>query len=241
VKPRVTPPLALHQRIRSELESKILSGEWAPGFRIPYEHELMAQYGCARMTVSKVIAGLVVAGLIERRRRAGSFVAQPRIQSAVMHIPDIQAEIASRGEEYGYELRARRQRAASGHDPIGSALTAGAQVIDLKCRHSANSQPFALEERLINLDAVPEAARVDFQAVPPGTWLLGHVPWTEAEHRITAVSATTREAKALGVPKGAACLSVERRTWRAAETITFVRQLFRGDLYHLIARFAPQG
>jgi GntR family transcriptional regulator, histidine utilization repressor len=67
------------------------------------------------------------------------------------------------------------------------------------------------------------------------------VPWTEAEHRITAVSATTREAKALGVPKGAACLSVERRTWRAGETITFVRQLFRGDLYHLIARFAPQG
>jgi GntR family transcriptional regulator, histidine utilization repressor len=237
----MTLPPALHQRIRSELESKILSGEWAPGFRIPYEHELMAQYACARMTVSKVIAGLVVAGLIERRRRAGSFVAQPRIQSAVMDIPDIQAEIAGRGEEYGYELLSRRQRAASAQDPIGSALTAGEQIIDLKCRHSANSQPFALEARLINLDAVPEAAKIDFQAVPPGTWLLGHVPWTEAEHRITAVGATTREAKVLGVPKGAACLSVERRTWRASETITFVRQLFRGDLYHLIARFAPQG
>lgn len=237
----LAPYATLHQRIRSDLENKILSGEWAPGFRIPYEHELTAQYGCARMTVNKVISSLADAGLIERRRRAGSFVAQPRIHSAVMHIPDIKAEITSRGEDYGYELLSRRRRAASPKDPIGSALNSGEQVLDLKCRHSAGSRPFVLEARLINLNTVPEATKIDFQAVPPGTWLLGHVPWTEAEHRIAAVSATAQEAKALGVPKGAACLSVERRTWRAGETITFVRQLFRGDLYHLIARFAPHG
>jgi GntR family transcriptional regulator, histidine utilization repressor len=237
----LVPSATLHQRIRADLETKILSGEWAPGFRIPYEHELVAQYGCARMTVNKVISGLAAAGLIERRRRAGSFVAKPRIQSAVMHIPDIQAEITGRGEDYDYELLSGRRRAANSRDPIGSALNSGEQVLDLKCRHSASSRPFALETRLINLDTVPEAAKIDFQAVPPGTWLLGHVPWTEAEHRIAAVGATAQEATVLGVLKGAACLCVERRTWRAGETITFVRQLFRGDLYHLIARFAPHG
>ncbi|MCS0496066.1 histidine utilization repressor [Ancylobacter sp. MQZ15Z-1] len=235
------PATTLHQRIRADLETRILSGEWPPGHRIPFEHELMAQYGCARMTVNKVIAGLVGAGLIERRRRAGSFVAQPRIHSAVLRIPDIPVEIAARGEIYDYELISSRRRRATAEDRLETALAAGAEVLDLSCRHLANGRPFALEERLIGLDTVPEAAKVDFSAEPPGSWLLRHVPWTEAEHRISAVNASARVANSLAVPKGTACLTLERRTWRANATVTFVRQIFRGDLYDLVARFSPQG
>ena len=83
---------ALHQRISLDLEANIRSGAWPPGFRIPFEHELTAQYGCARATVNKAVSALVAAGLIERRRRAGSFVARPHLQSAVLEIPDIQAD-----------------------------------------------------------------------------------------------------------------------------------------------------
>ncbi len=46
----------LHRRIRSDIAERILSGEWPPGFRIPFEHELMADYDCSRMTVSKALA-----------------------------------------------------------------------------------------------------------------------------------------------------------------------------------------
>jgi DNA-binding transcriptional regulator YhcF (GntR family) len=67
----------LNHRIRSDIEGRIRSGEWPPGHRIPFEHELMAQYACSRMTVNKVLAMLADAGMIERRRRAGSFVARP--------------------------------------------------------------------------------------------------------------------------------------------------------------------
>ena len=48
----------LHRRIRSDIAERILSGEWPPGFRIPFEHELMADYDCSRMTVSKALAPL---------------------------------------------------------------------------------------------------------------------------------------------------------------------------------------
>lgn len=226
----------LGQRIRADLEGKILSGEWPPGHRIPFEHELMAQYGCARMTVNKVIAGLVAAGLVERRRRAGSFVAQPRIHSAVLRIPDIPAEVAARGETYGYRLLARRERSAGADDPPGLD---GQRVLDISCLHLANGRPLALETRLISLAAVPEALSADFAATPPGSWLLRHVPWTEAEHRISALGVSAATAQALAIPKGTACLSLERRTWRAGETVTFVRQIFRGDAYDLVARFAP--
>jgi len=107
----------LHQRIRADIERRILTGEWRPGDRIPFEHELITQYQCARMTVNKAIASLAEAGLIVRRRRAGSFVAHPRMQSVVLEIPDIQAEITARGEKYGLKLLGRKRRKPASNRP----------------------------------------------------------------------------------------------------------------------------
>ena len=47
------------------------------------------------------------------------------------------------------------------------------------------ASPLRSEDRLINVQAVPDALKQDFATTPPDTWLVGHVPWTEAEHRIT--------------------------------------------------------
>jgi len=236
----------LNQRIRTDIENKILSGEWAPGHRLPFEMELAEQYGCSRMTVNKVLSALADTGLIERYRRAGSFVARPRAQSAVLHIPDIRAEVEARGDSYRHELLTRSLRPALAEDiaklaPAGARLgrnrTTG-RVLALQCRHFAGNEPFAVEERLINLGAVPEAADQDFAATPPGTWLLGHVPWTEAEHQILASNAGPNAAL-LAVRPETACLVVERRTWRADETVTFVRLTYPGHLYRLVAQFTP--
>jgi cytochrome c-type biogenesis protein CcmF len=58
---------SLHQRIRADIQERILSGAWPPGHRVPAEHELMAEYGCSRMTVNKALSALAAAGLIDRR------------------------------------------------------------------------------------------------------------------------------------------------------------------------------
>jgi GntR family histidine utilization transcriptional repressor len=238
---KLVAPQALYQRIRADLEDKIMSGRWPPGHRIPFEHELVDTYRCSRMTVNKVLAGLATAGVIERKRRVGSFVAKPLLQAAVLHIPDIQAEIAKRGESYGYELLARRRRRATKADMARLGITTACDVLSLQCRHIAKGRPFALEERLINLDAVPAAAEIDFSRVPPGTWLLECVPWSEAEHHISACLADAAALKALALKKPAACLVVERRTWRKAKVITSVRVSYPNDLYQLTARFTPSG
>src|SRR5215470_11559408 len=94
----------LYKKIRLDIERRILSGEWPPGHRIPFEHELMASYRCSRMTVNKALSELAQADLIERRRRAGTFVRRPKFLSAVLKIADIRAEIGALGRSYGYEL-----------------------------------------------------------------------------------------------------------------------------------------
>jgi GntR family histidine utilization transcriptional repressor len=234
-------PQALYQRIRADLEDKILSGRWPPGHRIPFEHEMVETYQCSRMTVNKVLSGLAAAGVIERKRRVGSFVAKPVVQSAVLHIPDIQAEIAKRGESYGYELLSRKRRKATKDDIERLGIEKSCDVLALSCRHVAMGRPFAWEQRLINLDVVSTASEIDFSRVPPGTWLLGHVAWSEAEHQITACLADDDARGVLALKKPAACLVVERRTWRKTKVITSVRVTYPNDLYRLTARFTPAG
>jgi GntR family histidine utilization transcriptional repressor len=232
---------ALYQRIRNDLEASIMSGAWPPGHRVPFEHELMETYACSRMTVNKVLSALADAGLVVRRRRAGSFVSRPRVQSAILQIPDLKAEVEKRGERYGYRLLELRKRAASVRDKARLGVSGRAAVLALRCRHEAEGQPFAIEDRLINVAAVPEALKQDFSITPPNTWLVGHVPWTEAEHRITACNADTSVAADLEIDEGEACLVIERRTWRNGEPITAVRIIHPGQLYDLIARFTPTG
>lgn len=229
---------SLHEKIRKTIEDKILTGAWPPGYRIPFERDLMSQYGCARMTVNRALASLVDAGLIVRRRRVGSFVAQPHIRSVILDIPDIKADVAARGGSYGLRLISRKVRQAARADE--KALAGQGSVVVLRCLHLANGRPFALEDRIINLKAVPAAATADFSVEPPGTWLLDHVPWTEAEHRITAINADTTTSQILEVPTGEACLMLERRTWRGKANVTAVRQIFVGTTYDLIARFTSK-
>ena len=227
----------LHQRIRNEIEDLIRSGSWAPGRKVPSEAELMERFGCSRMTVNKAMSTLAEAGLIVRRRRAGSFVSRPRVHSTVLDIPDIQAEILARGEAYRFELLDRRRRKAKAGDAEEKALAGGGELLVLRGLHVGGDRPFALEDRLISLDAVPEAADLDFADESPGAWLLHHVPWTEAENRISAVGADETTADLMALDPGAALLAVERRTWRSDAPVTWVRQLFPGEAYDLVARF----
>lgn len=231
----------LNQRIRSEIEDRILSGEWAPGYRIPFEHELMAQYGCSRMTVNKVLTALAENGMIERRRRAGSFVARqhPHLEQVALEIPDIAMSVAARGHRYGFQLLQRELRIANPASAEELELAGEGRLLVMRCLHLADEQPFALEHRLINPATVPETLDIDFSQTAPGSWLLQHVSWTRAQHRISAVAAKASEAALLDVDAGAACLVIDRQTWRGEQPITWVRQMFLGGSYDLIARFAP--
>lgn len=231
---------SLHARIRAAIEGRIRSGEWPPGTRIPSEHELMEDWGCARATVGKALAALVAEGMVTRNRRAGTVVARPRIHSAVLTIPDVKAEVERRGALYAFRILADELRppccvhlGSEGHH-LGESRF-------LRVLHLADDQPLMTEDRNVFLDAVPEARRASFAQESPGSWLVAHVPWTEAEHRIVADGADSATARLLGVTTATPCLLIERRTWRGSDTVTIVRQWFRGDAFDLTARFGPSG
>jgi GntR family histidine utilization transcriptional repressor len=230
---------SLHQRILSDISDKILSGAWPPGHRIPFEHELSAEYNCSRMTVNKALSQLAKAGLIERRRRSGSFVRRPQSQAAILEIHDIRIEVEALGLPYRYERVTRAERRSTAEDKALLGLNAAAPLLSLECLHFAGERPFCHEARLISLDAVPEADREAFLDIAPGPWLVARVPWNTAEHRISAMPADKHIATALDIAAGSACLVVERRTWSAEQPVTHVRFVYPAESHALVARFTP--
>lgn len=232
-------PVSLHQRILGDIRDNILSGAWLPGHRIPFEHELTQQYGCSRMTVNKALSQLANAGLIERRRRSGSFVRRPQLQSAILEIHDIRTEVDALGLPYRYELASRVARKATRADLPRLDIPLASPVLELSCRHFAADRTFCLEHRLISVAAVPEAAEESFAELAPGPWLVARVPWNAAEHTIRATGADRETAAALGIAVGTACLVIERKTWSADRPVTHVRLTYAGDTHALVARFAP--
>lgn len=230
---------SLHQRILADISERILSGEWAPGHRIPFEHELTQQYDCSRMTVNKALSQLAKAGLIERRRRSGSFVRRPQSQAAVLEIHDIRVEVEALGLPYRYERISRHERKSGQSDRELLGLDAPEPVLALEGLHFAGKRPFCREERVISLKAVPEAAKENFLEIAPGPWLVARVPWNSAEHRIRATEADKATAAALKIAAGSPCLVVERRTWSAGQPVTHVRFTYAADSHTLVARFTP--
>jgi len=231
--------VSLSHTIQRDIEANIMSGTWAPGDRIPSESEFMAQYNCSRMTVNRVLSRLSERGLILRRRKAGSFVAPPRHDSAMfLEIRDFAREAAGQGRRYRHEILLRRIEKLSEARALSLRLVPGIPVLRVLCLHVLDDQPHAYEDRVISLDKVPAVRDETFDAVPPGTWLLGHVPWTEARHTIRALNADVTLAGILGIGERDACLVLNRRTWHQAEFVTDVDITYPGQGHELTGQFS---
>ncbi len=93
------------------------------------------------MTVNKVMTQLANSGLIERRKKSGSFRRLPKAQSAILEIHDIKAEVQSLNLAYSYEIASFVTRKATADDRKRLELTAGARVADIVCLHSRRTAP----------------------------------------------------------------------------------------------------
>lgn len=67
-------PVPLYHQLAEILTSKIRSGEYPAGSRIPSEHQLAAQYGIGRPTARQATDVLVRKRVLIRKRGAGTFV-----------------------------------------------------------------------------------------------------------------------------------------------------------------------
>jgi GntR family transcriptional regulator, histidine utilization repressor len=227
------------QQIRRVLARPILSGEWAPGTRIPPELTLTKRFRTSRMTVGKAIQSLAKEGFVERKRKTGTVVADRAQERPVFEIWDVADLVAQAGGTYSYKLLECMKLKQDPEKRELLGVSRRTPTLWMLCLHLSDGKPFQLEERLINIDAAPGITCRPLESVGPGLWLLGNVPWTDAEHKISAREAPADIAKHLGVKAGAACLVVDRRTWNRGTPVTYARLWHFGTGHSLVGHFEP--
>ena len=215
------------QAVHDEVLRRIHDREWTPGAMIPNEAALAREFGCARATVNRALRELAAAGLLDRRRRAGTRVALDPVRKATFEIPVTRLEVEARGARYGHVLIGRETARPPAAIRGKLGLEAGARLLHLRSLHMADGQPHACEDRWINDAAVPAIREVDFETISANEWLVRNAPFTAGEVDFTAAGANAREAELLGVAPGAALFVVERTTWDGATPITAVRLSYR--------------
>ena len=219
-------PLTAWQSIRDEVLRRVRDGTWKPGAPIPNEADLAREFGCARATVNRALRDLAEAGVLERRRRAGTRVAAAPGGRARLAIPLIHRDVAERGGRYGYALVSAGLAPAPAGVRGRLRLDGEAELLHVRALHLADGRPHAFEDRWIDPRVVPAILSADLARVSANEWLVENTPFSAGDMRISAAAADAETARNLEVAVGAPLLLVERTTWRDGQAITFARQFF---------------
>ena len=210
------------EEIRAEVLRRIRARDWPPGALIPGEEALAEEFGVARATVNRAMTALAEAGVIERKKRAGTRVAELPVRRARLEIPVIRLDVLGRGLPYDFDLLADRLAAAPVPVTARLGLPEGTPMRHLETLHLAGGRPFVLETRWLNPAVLP-APLPDFAKVSANEWLVTHVSLVSGDIAFTAEPASPREAEVLGVAPGTPLLVAERTTQGTGGPVTWVR------------------
>lgn len=214
------------QAIQDDVLRRIRDGEWKRGEIIPSEVELAAAFGCSRATVNRALQALADAGILDRRRKAGTRVALHPVRKATLPIPIIRHEIEGRDQAYGYRLLHRKRCVPPNDVRAVMQLDAKTAVLRVKALHLADGAPYVYEDRWINIEAVPAIAEADLSERSANEWLVVHAPFTHGDIAFTAARATETEADHLATKPDEALFVIERLTFDTEIAITSVRLVF---------------
>lgn len=124
----------LSERVAEALTERLDQGQWAPGDRLPTEHELAATFDVSRTVIREAISRLRQAGRLETVQGSGTFVAAPPAPPSLLRHEDHQANLPTlvqvlelrRGLEAESAAMAARRRT---HDQV-MALRGTLQAIE---------------------------------------------------------------------------------------------------------------
>jgi GntR family histidine utilization transcriptional repressor len=221
-----TPSFRNWQSVQTEVLRRIHAREWKPGDLIPNEVDLALEFGCARTTVNRALRAVADAGLLDRRRKAGTRIAVHPVARATLNIAVIRSEIEDRDQSYGYRRITREITVPPAAISEAMKASTSRPLLHVCALHLADDVPYAFEDRWIDPKVVPNALTESFETVSANEWLLKHTPYTHGEILFAATLATRDETAVLKCPAASALFTVDRVTWDGASAVTKVRLLY---------------
>jgi GntR family transcriptional regulator len=210
-----------YAEIIAGIERAIVSGELAPGDRLPPERTLADEHGVSRMTVRQALQSLESRGLLRRAigRNGGSFVAQPKVERDLGTFSGLSEQLARQGVVAGARVLSARE-------------TDGA--IEIVRVRLADGEPFAVERSSFPADRFRGLLQCDLTGSLYE--LLGAAAPVRAVERIEPVLADADDAAALRLRVGSPLMLVDRVAYDdGGEIVETARDVFRGDRTRIVA------
>ncbi|GAA0518203.1 GntR family transcriptional regulator [Saccharopolyspora subtropica] len=202
-------------RIRTELEEQIRSGALPPGTRLPTEAELQEQYSVSRTTAQRVLTELAQAGLVERHRRRGTFVAAGARQENLLRLVNPTLR--------GPEIPGRHAVDTATVVPAGDAdvdlpgIAADAPVHQLRrLKFDVDDNPIAVELSAIPFALAPRLLEEDLEHLTVHDYFARHgIPAAKSRVYLDPVLLDRPTADQLRTTPGQAVIRLRRLTWLA--------------------------
>ncbi len=240
LKRSVSEPLYL--QIAAHLEGQIASQALAVGSRLPPERELSRILRVNRMTLRQALQTLEAKGLLERRRGAGTFVAEPIIERHAGALTSFTAVIQRRGFKPGAQIIKLEKH------PIGSVfagtlhLRATALVYEIQRLRLIDDEPVMLERYLIPVARFPGLEHHDLEHRSMYE-VMAHeygIKVYQARQSLTPVVADQYAAKWLHVKRGAPLMQEQRVSFDQQDCpVEYGCDLYRGDRFRFVTERAP--
>jgi GntR family transcriptional regulator len=231
--------MPLWAQLQQELNRRLGAGAFTDGF--PPEMELVSQYEVSRHTVREALRRLRDAGVLDSARGRATQV-RSDIEQPLGSLYSLFREVEARGMVQASIVLAQRLEpdaaAAAALD-----LDATAPLFYLERVRLADGEPLAhdrvwmpaqLSQPLLTAD-FRHAALYDELAARCGVRLTG------GQEKISAVVPNPTERALLKVPRGVACLSVERTGCVNAAPVERRITLVRGDRWSVLADWSTRG
>lgn len=147
-------------RIAQELAAAIGQGLYAPGIKLPSEHQLAAQFGANRHTIRRALAHLSHSGLVRSTQGSGTYVENLAVDLALGKRTRHRHNLAQAGLRG--ELRMIRQQTvnATAEQALALHLDAGSTLLYLQVLGEGDGQPLHVSERYFPLPRFAQLAEI---------------------------------------------------------------------------------
>lgn len=156
-------PRNLSARVTDDLRARLSSGEWAPGTRLPGEHQLAAAYGVSRATIRTALRALESQGLTATRHGSGTYATGSvrGIHADLRHLDSMTATIERVGAQPGMDYRRRGVEAADEEQAGRLEIEVGSPVLVTERALTADGRAVAFSYDVIRRDVLPDDLDVD--------------------------------------------------------------------------------
>ncbi len=213
-----------------------MSGELAPGAKLPNENELAERFTVSRATIRDAVLGLIDAGYLVRRHGSGTYVtSSPRARHALETTVSYTVMIREAGYKPGETVLGKTVRPASEAERKQLGLDQAESLVEVERVRHAGRRPV-----IYSRDRIPEALLGESagSALDSSLYVIlesvGH-PVARASAQLIPTLADAKLAKLLAVKRGAPLLHIDQVDYDArGRAVMLSHEWHVADAFELI-------